>query len=191
VTQALLTAALNCNSYATWTDAPGTLETRPINCLDWFTAFMFCAWDGGFLPTDSEWNYAAAGGTDQLIYPWGNNAPAFDATLAIYDCLYKGTGGSCSNLSIAPVGSAPAGNGKWGHADLAGNLEEWVLDSTSSSVYPSPCVDCAIIGTGSSIKGLRGGAFSSQATSLQTSISNAGSPSYPGSTYGVRCARSP
>jgi formylglycine-generating enzyme required for sulfatase activity len=191
VTPALLTAALNCNSYTTWTDAPGALENRPINCLDWYTAFMFCAWDGGFLPTDTQWNYAASGGADQRIYPWGNTAPAYDATLAIYNCLYNGTGGSCSNSSIAPVGSAPGGNAKWGHVDMAGNVEEWVLDSTSSGTFPSPCVDCALLSPGSGIKGLRGGAFNSQASSLQTSVANAGSPSYPGSTYGVRCARTP
>lgn len=190
VTPALLAAALACNSYATWTDTPGAQENRPINCLDWYTALMFCAWDGAFLPTDVQWNYAASGGVEQRIYPWGNTAPTFDATQAIYNCYYGGTGGSCSNASIAPVGSAPAGSGKWGHEDLAGNLEEWILDSTSGT-FPSPCIDCALLSGGTSIKGLRGGFFSSQATNLQTSVTNNGSPSYRGSSYGVRCARTP
>lgn len=189
VTASLLAAAVKCNGYATWSDTPGTLENRPINCLDWYLAFAFCAWDGARLPTDTEWNYAAAGGVDQRIYPWGDNAPGFDATLAIYSCYYSGTGTSCSNASIAPVGSAPAGNGKWGHADLAGNVEEWVIDSNTGT-YPSPCNDCALLSTGS-LKSLRGGYFSGQADSLQTSAVNAGSTTSFGSTYGVRCARTP
>jgi formylglycine-generating enzyme required for sulfatase activity len=189
VTQGLLTAALVCNSYATWSDTPGAQENRPINCLDFYSAFMFCAWDGGRLPTDTEWNYAASGGAEQRIYPWGNTAPAANATQAIYNCYYNGTGGSCSTLSIAPVGSAPAGNGKWGHADLAGNLEEWMLDS-SSGTYPNPCNDCVFPGLGS-LRGLRGSYFSNQASSLVTSTANVGSATTRGSTYGVRCARTP
>jgi formylglycine-generating enzyme required for sulfatase activity len=190
VTPGLLTAALACNSYATWTDTPGASENRPINCLDWYSAFMFCAWDGGRLPTDTEWNFAAAGGSEQRIYPWGNTAPGANALLAVYSCYYNGTGGSCSMSSIAPVGSAPGGNGKWGHADLAGNLEEWMLDSSSGS-YPSPCNDCVIPGSTSSLRIIRGGYFSNQASSLVTSTPNVASQSTRGSTYGVRCVRTP
>jgi sulfatase modifying factor 1 len=43
---AALKAAMTCN-YPTWTDTSGSNENRPINCLDWFTASAFCAWDGG------------------------------------------------------------------------------------------------------------------------------------------------
>jgi formylglycine-generating enzyme required for sulfatase activity len=189
VTQGLLTAALACNSYATWSDTPGTQENRPINCIDFYSAFMFCAWDGGRLPTDTEWNYAASGGAEQRIYPWGNTAPAANATQAIYNCYYNGTGGSCSLMSIAPVGSAPAGDGKWGHADLAGNIEEWMLDA-SSGTYPNPCNDCMFPGAGS-LKGLRGSYFSNQASSLVTSTADVGSATTRGSTYGIRCARTP
>jgi formylglycine-generating enzyme required for sulfatase activity len=40
--------------------------------MDWYEAYAFCIWDGGFLPTDAEWNYAAAGGAQQRAYPWSN-----------------------------------------------------------------------------------------------------------------------
>jgi formylglycine-generating enzyme required for sulfatase activity len=42
---------------------------------------------------------------------------------------------------IAPVGRKPLGNGKWGHADLAGGMFEWMLDE--GPIRPGPCQDCA------------------------------------------------
>ena len=41
------------------------------------------------------------------------------------------------------VGSkSPQGDGKWGHADLAGNLWEWTFDYWQTP-YQNPCIDCA------------------------------------------------
>jgi formylglycine-generating enzyme required for sulfatase activity len=66
-----LKAALKCEaSYQTWTDAPGSNENKAVICLDWYTAFAFCVWDGGRLATEAEWNYAASGGSEQRYYPW-------------------------------------------------------------------------------------------------------------------------
>lgn len=179
------------NNYETWTSSVGGNELRPMNCLNWFVANAFCSWDGGRLPSEAEWNYAAAGGSEQRLYPWGSTMPGNDAKLAVYGCNYGGNGdGVCVDLTnIAPVGSVTAGNAKWGQADLAGGMAEWIADWWSSP-YPQPtCNDCINLSAGGSMqRSLRGSGWAPDDSPLN---SNRGSwyPSSRDTGTGVRCAR--
>jgi hypothetical protein len=58
-----------------WTNTPAGQETLPIGCVNWWEAYAFCIWDGGFLPSEAEVAYAEAGGADQREYPWGSASP--------------------------------------------------------------------------------------------------------------------
>jgi sulfatase modifying factor 1 len=187
---AALDAALSC-SLATWTEAPGSNETLPINCATWFEAFAFCAWDGGRLPTEAEWNYAAAGGDEQRHYPWSAAYPpgstTIDAAHAVYGCLGDGVSG-CSVADILGVGSrSPEGDGRFGHADLAGNVWEWTLDLRDSS-YINPCEDCANLTVGTD-RVARGGDFDSAASYLRVGYRSHSPPGERSGLVGVRCAR--
>ena len=108
--------------YGTWTAGD---ERLPVNQIDWFTAAAFCHFDGGRLPTDTEWQYAAVGGDEQRPHPWGSEAPTPDR--AVYNCMGDGNP-DCALGDILPVGSRPLGAGRWGHMDLAGSLFEWTVD---------------------------------------------------------------
>jgi formylglycine-generating enzyme required for sulfatase activity len=50
------------------------LDGKPLNCVPWQVLFAFCIWDGGRLPTNAEWGYAAAGGAEQREFAWGTMA---------------------------------------------------------------------------------------------------------------------
>src|SRR5580693_6419764 len=136
-------ANLACSSLGTWTVAVGSQENLPINCVNWWEAYAFCIWDGGFLPSESEWEYAAAGGSQQRDYPWGSTDPGTANQYAIYNCNYPNGSGGCTDLSsIAPVGTATMGAGVWGQLDLVGEVWQWTADWYRVA-YVDPCVDCA------------------------------------------------
>lgn len=178
--QALLEGTA-CHQF-TWTDetASDEAERYPINCVDWFTAFAFCLWDGGWLPTEAEWEYAAAGGDEQRPYPWGERGelgPEFPA-----NCAHN------HFTPFLPVGSEPAGDGRWGQSDLGGSQAEWNLDWFAST-YTMPCDDCANLDSGTE-RVVRGGHWSSQDYDLATVSRDGAAPSGHGDR-GIRCVRTP
>jgi formylglycine-generating enzyme required for sulfatase activity len=187
-------ANLACSSgYPNWTDTVGSQENLPINCVNWWEAYAFCIWDGGFLPSEAEWEYAAAGGSQQLEYPWGSTAPGTacpgtGCQFAIYGCDYPNGAGHCTGVSnVAPVGTATHGAGRWGQLDLAGEVWEWNADFYGT--YVDPCTDCADLTPGSE-RVLRGGSFFDDRSHLLPASRNHGA-SARGGTIGLRCARAP
>jgi sulfatase modifying factor 1 len=186
-------ASVACSAAATWTAQPGSGERLPINCVLWYTAYAFCVWDGGFLPSESEWEYVAAAGNQQREYPWGSAAPG--PTFAIYGCNYpadaNGTCTSTSPVNIAPVGTARSGVTFWNQLDLVGDVSEWNLDAYEFSFQD--CTDCVFLDdAGSSLRSLRGGSYKATGAYNMTSTEPFGfAPASHSDTIGVRCARAP
>jgi|GEM_PF-1606501 len=184
-----LTLALKCDAtHQTWTDSAGTNESRPINCVTWFEAFAFCVWDGGFLPTEAEWNYAAAGGSEQRAFPWSNppGSLAIDNGYAVYNC----GGATCTGVGdIFNVGSlSTKGDGKWLQSDLAGNVSEWVLDWFDPALR-NPCNDCAYLQS-TLYRVRRGSSYNLGDAYQRVSNRNEEFPDRRTVTLGFRCARS-
>lgn len=174
-----LKTKLKCHADATWSDVASAKEKFPINCVDWYAAFAFCIWDGGRLPTESEWNYVAAGGPSQDDYPWGS------AGIGASDAVWK---------LAAPeaVGSRPLGyEDIWGHADLSGNVWEWVFDFWFP-FYPLPCANCANVNPHvSGVRSMRGGSFAEGDPKYLTTMQRGSrGPTERVRDVGFRCARS-
>ncbi len=179
---------LLCNALQEWTPSPGANENLPIGCETWAEAYAFCIWDGGFLPSEAEWNYAAAGGGGsggQRVYPW--SSPSTDQTIDCTHANITSCVGSASN-----VGSlSPLGDGAYGQADLAGNVWEWSLDWFFDS-YVSPCTDCTQVDDmATGLRSMRGAAFDANTTEALASYRFVFAPAWRAATFGLRCARSP
>ncbi len=173
---------------ATWTAVPGAQDTRPIDGANWYEAYAFCIWDGGFLPSEAEWEYAAAGGNQQRQYPWGSTPPGTMSQYAVWNYYYPDPAQSIIGVgNIAPVGTPTLGAGLWGQLDLSGSVAEWMLDFSSTLV--DPCTDCANV-TGGSVRVTRGGLFNGVALTAATRL-NALAPAFRTGLIGFRCARTP
>jgi sulfatase modifying factor 1 len=182
---------------STWTSsASGGQENLPINCATWQEAYAFCIWDGGFLPSESEWEYAAAGGSEQLEVPWGTATPGTvcpgtGCEYAIDGCYYPNGPGGCTGVAnIAPVGYASMGVGRWGQLDLVGDMWEWNLDWYKSS-YDDPSTDGVQLDFSSSYRVIRGSAFDYPPASTSSRLGGFNPPAGRSDTIGFRCARTP
>ncbi|HEY6079464.1 MAG TPA: SUMF1/EgtB/PvdO family nonheme iron enzyme [Polyangiaceae bacterium] len=162
----------------------------PANCVNWYVAFAFCAWDGGRLPTEAEWNYAAAYGAAERPYPWSVDETDFaisEVHLAFADALEPPT-------RPLEVGTHPAGRGGFfrypgrGHDDLAGNVAEWTLDSWSDSPAES-CSDCFEPWSDVPERVTRGGSFGNYSDQQLTGNRASADAADGGFVFGFRCAR--
>jgi sulfatase modifying factor 1 len=184
----LTDTTLGCDGFGqVWTPAPGANENLPIECANWYAAYAFCIWDGAMLPSEAEWNYAASGGQEQRVFSWSK--PPASTQISCDDV----TAWDCTHSLSKPVGSrSPAGDGRFGQADLAGNLWEWTLDWYSA--YENPCSDCTQL-TPSASRTIRGGSDDNTLQGLylvagfRESVYAAVPASTASSQVGVRCAR--
>ncbi len=129
---------------------PG-FDTYPVVGVNWKQASAFCVWRSNYLndylasegqpmamnyrlPTEAEWEYAARGGIESGIYPWGgyytrNNRGCFVANFMPMRGRFTDDG----SMRTASVSSyAP---NEYGLYDMAGNVAEWTSSSFDESSY--------------------------------------------------------
>jgi len=169
-------------------------KNLPINCVNWTDANTYCRVQGKRLPTEEEWEFSARGGAELRLFPWGTAPPS--------PKLVNACGGECADLyerlakkkkkstlfdesdgqpALAPVGSFPAGDTRFGNHDMAGNVWEW----TASALCTYPSHSCS-----NPNRVFRGGSFaSSGAASFTGTTRMAGAPESRYMDVGFRCAK--
>ncbi len=152
----------------------------PANCIDWDMAVELCAWAGGRLPSESEWEYAARSGGQPPPFPWGWAPPS--CTRANF------TQGDCGQVT-EPVCSLPDGDTEQGLCDVGGNVFEWVEDWMHDGYVGAPDDGSAWVdGSDESYRVMRGGGIGS-AEDLRTRNRTFHGPEFHYGGLGVRCAR--
>jgi formylglycine-generating enzyme required for sulfatase activity len=110
---------------------------HPVVFVAWTNAVSYCSFAGRRLPTEAEWEKAAAWNpvqNEKRIFPWGNEYDCskgnFDDETKLDASLMQGGSISCDGYDLtAPVGSYPQGASPYGALDMGGNVWEWVHDA--------------------------------------------------------------
>jgi iron(II)-dependent oxidoreductase len=112
---------------------------HPIMHVCWHEAQAYCRWARRRLPTEAEWEVAAATepggvGAEELLsghkrrFPWGEEYP--DERMAKLDGRHPG---------CAAVGACSDGDSAWGCRQMLGNVWEWT--ASDFTPYPGFVVD--------------------------------------------------
>jgi formylglycine-generating enzyme len=173
--------------------APGN-DNLPMTCVNWWMAFAFCIWDGGRLPLEVEWEYAAKGGTLHRIYPWGDVIPR---ALPADPPTSGQWPGALLAADFAPVGTAPLDVGSrpmsrsfFKVQDLTGNAQEWVYDATLTPLDCAGKTPCVNIPTTTSVRSVRSMSYKTTWIDrfVRNSMRDTAKPHWYAGVLGFRCA---
>jgi len=147
---------------------------HPVVGVTWYGAVAYAKWVGKRLPSEAEWEIAACGGTDSLLYPTGDDIDKTEANFFSSD-------------TIAVMSYPPNGYGLY---DMAGNVYEWCQDWYGYNYYE------ASVQEPENPRGpwqgvyrvLRGGCWKSLKEDLRCSRRHRNNPGTVNGTYGFRCA---
>jgi formylglycine-generating enzyme required for sulfatase activity len=104
------------------------LERHPVVHVAWEDAAAYAKWEGKRLPTEAEFEFAARGGLDRNLYPWGNELkPQGKVPANIWEGHFPDANSRADGyFQTSPVTAFPAN--PYGLYDVGGNVWQWCAD---------------------------------------------------------------
>lgn len=163
------------------------LDNHPINCVTWQQAADYCGWMGRRLPTEAEWEFAAAG-VDSRPFPWGSGE-ASCALAHMFSTVGEMGDYGCMTGKTSPVEAYENGASLVGALQMAGNVDEWVADWYAVDYYDAGENSDPQGPSDGTQKVNRGGdLFDASALNLRVFERRKANPDAVAPEHGLRCA---
>lgn len=172
---------------------PDELAQNPATGITWFGAMAFCEWREARLPTEAEWEKAAAwdeDGSNARRYPWGDDFDGQIVNFCDAACQEPQANAEFNDgfAESAPVASFGEGRSAAGVYDMAGNVWEWVADWYDATYYQVSTQENPIGPAAGEDKVVRGGSWFDTGNFSASAIRFPSAPENADRTIGFRCA---
>jgi sulfatase modifying factor 1 len=167
---------------AYWNDTSFNDPRMPVVAVSWHEAARYCEWLNGAtgkryrLPTEAEWERAARGGAEGLLYPWGDASPEM---VPDYGMRWK----------LGPERVGLYAPNEYGLYNLGDNVHEWCADWYDDSYYADSPERNPQGPKSGSRRASRGGSWRHHIKVTRTAARSSIPPEFQYADYGFRIAR--
>jgi sulfatase modifying factor 1 len=167
-------------------------QNHPVVHVSWNDAAAYAAWASKSLPTEAQWEFAARGGLEQKLYPWGDELTPggkhlcniWQGQFPVDDTGEDGYAGSCA------VDAFP--ENEYGLYSITGNVWEWCADWFHADFSAAPPLRDPTGPARGEAKVMKGGSFlchASYCNRYRVAARTSNTPESSASNIGFRCAR--
>jgi formylglycine-generating enzyme required for sulfatase activity len=159
--------------------------TLPVTSVNWFDAVDYCRWlaqewnmpaqSAPRLPTEAEWEFAARGGLERKLFPWGDAPPEQRPAYA-------------SRWRSGPEPVATSEPNGYGLFDMCENVHEWCGDWYDPAYYAVSPEDNPAGPLGGTRRSSRGGAWRHHIRIARCAARSSIPPEFRYADYGFRIA---